>query len=143
MVEKLSVSHEVIMYLFEACITQYKNLYTLLEESAYRPHDSVKAVKSTLNLGSPRPPVVNVPLGLSTCWSASSATTNWSMRGFRLSSSPRIKLDASLSACGMTKVRADALVDNEFENQRAVSNPSITIVWVLCTGTCNNNARLK
>ena len=55
----------------------------------------MKADSSMLNLGSPRPPVETVPLGLLTCWSLASAEVNWSIRVRSESSSPEVNWSMS------------------------------------------------
>ena len=48
----------------------------------------MNALSSMLNLGSPRPPVDTVPLGLETCWRAASAVVKSSIKPRRDVSAP-------------------------------------------------------
>ena len=47
--------------------SQLNDRHLFYRTGYYRPQGPVKADKSILNFGSPRPPVKTVPLGLGTC----------------------------------------------------------------------------
>ena len=69
-----------------------KRYLSIQRTGHYRPQGWVKADKSILNFGSPRPPVVTLPLGLATCCNLDSASRNASIKVRRLVSSPVVYL---------------------------------------------------
>lgn len=95
-----------------------------------------------LNFGSPNPPVEIEPLGLVTCWRVVSASMKSSIRLRRLSSSPRVYLEATIWIMGIPQ-RQDALIDDGLEHQGRVPNPRVEIIWIGSTGACNDNSCLR
>lgn len=55
----------------------------------------MNAVSSMLNLGSPRPPVLTVPLGFETCWRMACELVKLSINPRRVVSSPDVNWSMS------------------------------------------------
>ena len=98
-----------------------------LRQSTY-PQAPVKAVRSMLNLGSPRPPLVYEPEGLSTRWSFCCELTYWSMTVCRLDSPP-MNL-AWMSICYNSIERRHPLINESARDESSVARPGVQVIRV-------------